>query len=117
MTEKISHNQNLIMQQQPINSERIGYLICCEQTKDCFGNRHFIPMTMGYIEDDKIHSVIDEMFSLLLNSDDETVQREFPPLNHNPIYNQHLVLSASICQSTPPVGMFVSSKKWNSAVV
>lgn len=121
--------------------------MCCQQTRDCYGNRHFIPMTKGYIEEDKVHGVIDEMFYQLLAVNDDmdsagagstgtgigigtntrityrnnstavTVQKDFPPLSSNDMYHQHLILSASICQSNPPVAMFVASKKWISAVV
>ena len=89
----------------------------CQRTKDCYGNRHFIPMTRGYIEEDKVLGVIDEMFAQLLNTDDDIVQRDFPPLLFDDIYHQHLLLSASICENSPPVAMFVASMKWISAVV
>lgn len=72
-------------------------------------------MTKGYIEE--VHGVIDEMFSLLSDGGDDSVQRDFPPLSLHDMYNQHLILSASICQINPPVAMFVASKKWISAVV
>mmetsp|Transcript_2711 Transcript_2711/g.3257 ORF Transcript_2711/g.3257 Transcript_2711/m.3257 type:complete len:426 (+) Transcript_2711:194-1471(+) len=98
-------------------TEQTGYLIYCQQSKDCFGNKHFIPMTGGYIDEDKVHGVIDEMFTLLLNSLDDSVSRDFPPLVDNDMYHQHLILSASMCQSSPPVGMIVATKKWISAVV
>jgi hypothetical protein len=74
-------------------------------------------MTRGYIEEEQVNGVIDEMFSLLLKSGDEKVQRDFPPLEQNDMYHRHLMISASICQSNPPVGMFVATKKWISAVV
>ncbi len=91
--------------------------MCCQQSRDCFGNRHFLPMTKEYIEEDKVHGVIDEMFTELLNNDSDTLQRDFPPLSSDDMYHQHLILSASICESNPPCCMFVASKKWISAVV
>jgi len=96
-------------------TDPVGYLLCCQQSNDCFGNRHFISLTKGYIEEDKVHGVIDEMFSHLLVSGDESIQQDFPPLLLNDIYHRHLSLSATICQSNPPVGLFVACRKWRSA--
>jgi hypothetical protein len=74
-------------------------------------------MTKEYFDDVKVHGVIDEMFSQLLSTGVESIQRDFPPLDHDDIFHQHLILSGSICQTNPPVAMFVASKKWISADV
>ncbi len=74
-------------------------------------------MTKGYIDEDKVNGVVDEMFTQLLTSGDATITKDFPPLTQNDLYHQHLIISASMCEHDPPIGLFVSSKKWISAVV
>lgn len=74
-------------------------------------------MTREYIDEDKVNGVIDDMFSLLLKSANETITKDFAPLSHDDLYHQHLVLSASLYQNDPPTALFVASKKWISAVV
>lgn len=88
---------------------RVGYLVCCSQSEDRFGNRRFQTLTKDFLEDDVMHMIVSDMHSDLISKAaaggdkrDLIVTRSLS--NHT----ERLELSASLLSTSPPTSLFVA---------
>jgi len=101
----------------PAIDQQVAYLICRQQSQDYFGNKNFLSISKIYIIDIEIHGVIADMLSELIESPSAgpadknrsscCLQRVFLPLVKCSDERQ-LVISASLINQNPHVGLFVA---------
>ena len=85
---------------------KVGYLVCCSQSEDRFGNRRFQTMMKEFLEEDEIHMIISDMHSELLslvNKGQTIVQRFLESVD------SQLELSASLMSTSPPMSLFTAN--------
>jgi hypothetical protein len=99
------------------NRDRIGYLVCCQQTMSRFGNRRFQKMSQEYMDDNVLHVIVTEMHIELLvlssgkrgsgfTESDKSLLRTFPHRNSSSM--KKLEISASLLRNHPAISLFVS---------
>jgi hypothetical protein len=92
--------------------EKVGYMVCCQQSMNRFGNRRFQTLAKGFLTDDTLHKVVSDMHSevLVLTSrnksfEDRCLVRTFPN-RKDP--NSTLEISATILRYQPAATLLVS---------
>lgn len=91
--------------------ETVGYLVCDQQTLDRFGNRRFKTKAIGYLDENKLHSVVTGIHTELLalgprsNIQDRSIVRTFP---HKREAGKLLEISAALIRRHPALSLFVS---------
>jgi len=101
--------------------EKVGYMICCQQSMNRFGNRRFQTSARCYLTDDTLHKVVSDMHSELLvltsnhknNFGNRCLVRTFPQLIDDP--SQHLEVAATLLRYQPAATLFVSRIRSNDA--
>lgn len=92
-------------------SERVGYVVCCQQTMNRYGNRRFEIEAADFVDKMDLHSLVSSMHSelLALSStdafDDRSLVRN---LTHPTDPSKRLELSAAILRRQPALSLFVS---------
>merc|ERR1712238_503716 len=94
--------------------EKVGYMVCCQQSMNRFGNRRFQTSARCYLTDDTLHKVVSDMHSELLvltsnhknNFGNRCLVRTFPQLIDDP--SQHLEVAATLLRHQPAATLFVS---------
>jgi hypothetical protein len=91
--------------------EKVGYMICCQQSMNRFGNRRFQNNAKEYLKVDGLHKVVSDMHSelLVLSSrkkfDDRCLVRTF---SHKSDPSLQLEITASLLRHQPAVSLLVS---------
>lgn len=91
--------------------EKVGYMICCQQSMNRFGNRRFQNTAKDYLQVDVLHKVVSDMHSelLVLSSrkkfDDRCLVRTF---KHKSDPSLQLEITASLLRHQPAVSLLVS---------
>jgi len=94
--------------------EKVGYMVCCQQSMNRFGNRRFQSSARCFLTDDTLHKVVSDMHSELLaltstrkNSfGNRCLVRSFPRLAGDS--SQHLEIAATLLRHQPAATLFVS---------
>jgi len=91
--------------------EKVGYMICCQQSMNRFGNRRFQNTAKDYLKAEVLHKVVSDLHAelLVLSSrkkfDDRCLVRSFP---HKTEPSLRLEISASLIRHQPAVSLLVS---------
>lgn len=91
--------------------EKVGYMICCQQSMNRFGNRRFQGSANDYISPDILHKVVGDMHSELLaltsrrRFGDRCLVRGF---SHRSDPSLRLEITASLLRHQPAVSLLVS---------
>lgn len=92
--------------------EKVGYMICCQQSTQRFGNRRFQNSASGFLTDDMLHQVVSDMHSEMLvltirkNAfEDRCLVRTFP---HQTDPLIQLEITATLLRYQPAATLFVS---------
>lgn len=85
---------------------QVGYLVCCQQTMNRYGNRRFQTLTNTFLSESVLHTIVSGMHAELLTivTSDQSIHRSFA----SPNGDTSLELSASILRHHPPVSLFVA---------
>jgi hypothetical protein len=92
-------------------SDRVGYVVCCQQTMNRYGNRRFEIEAADFIDKMELHSLVSSMHGELLalsatdSFDERSIVRN---LTHPTNPSKRLVLSATILRRQPALSLFVS---------
>ena len=83
---------------------KLGYLVCCQQTMNRFGNRRFQTLAEQFMEVNQLHAVVSSMHAELLSPEKKEgpVQRDFAK------DGIALRVSASLLRQQPAISLFVS---------
>lgn len=93
--------------------EKVGYLVCCQQTMNRYGNRRFETEAAGFIDKVELHALVSNMHSELLvlmsstkiSLRDRSLIRVYP---HPTDFSQKLEISATIVRRNPALSLFVT---------
>ena len=91
--------------------EKVGYMVCCQQSMNRFGNRRFQISARGYLKENVLHQVVSDMHSELLvlttrkKFEDRCLVRTF---SHQSDPSLKLEISASLLRYQPAVSLLVS---------
>jgi len=91
---------------------RVGFLVCCQQTMNRYGNLRFQNNAKGFVGKNALHVVVSDMHSELIalsarnTFDDRSLIRTF---SHKDDANKILEISASLLRRQPAMSLFVSS--------
>lgn len=95
-----------------VGREKVGYMLCCQQSMNRFGNRRFQTSARGFLTDDTLHKVVSDMHSELLvlttrkNSfEDRCLVRTFL---HKSDPSRKLEVTATLLRYQPAATLFVS---------
>ena len=95
-------------------SEKVGYMVCCQQSMNRFGNRRFQNNAKEYVKDSVLHKIVSDMHSELLvltsrkTFEDRCLVRSFP---HKTDGYLKLEITASLLRHQPAVSLLVSRIK------
>ena len=105
-------NCSLIKQMIMYNGrEKVGYMVCCQQSMNRFGNRRFQNQAVDYMEEDILQKIVNDMHSELLvltsskNFSGRCLVRTFA---HKTNPSLKLEISASLLRHQPAVSLLVS---------
>jgi hypothetical protein len=102
--------------------EKVGYMVCCQQSLNRFGNRRFQTSSRSFLTDDTLHQVVSDMHSELLalssfrkNSfGNRCLVRTFPQLDG--ASSRHLEIAATLLRQQPAATLFASRIRTSKAV-
>ena len=102
--------------------EKVGYMVCCQQSLNRFGNRRFQTSSRSFLGDDTLHQVVSDMHSELLaltstrkNSfGNRCLVRTFPQIDG--VSSRHLEISATLLRHQPAATLFASRIRTSKAV-
>jgi len=94
-------------------SEKVGYLVYCQQTMNRYGNRRFETEAADYIGKMELHSLVSDMHAELLallrssnaSFNDRSLIRT---VQHPKDESRELEISATILRRSPALSLFVS---------
>jgi hypothetical protein len=94
--------------------EKVGYMVCCQQSLNRFGNRRFQTLSRTFLTDDTLHKVVSDMHTELLaltstrkNSfGNRCLVRTFPQIDG--ASSRHLEIAATILRHQPAATLFAS---------
>jgi len=94
--------------------EKVGYMVCCQQSLNRFGNRRFQTSSRSFLTDDTLHKVVSDMHTELLaltstrkNSfGNRCLVRTFPQIDG--ASSRHLEIAATILRHQPAATLFAS---------
>ena len=98
----------------PVNSsEKVGYLVCCQQTMNRYGNRRFETEAAEFLGKMALHGLVSEIHSELLvllassekSYQDRSLVRMYP---HPSDSSKQLEISATIIRRHPALSLFVT---------
>ena len=101
--------------------EKVGYMVCCQQSMNRFGNRRFQTSARCFLTDDTLHKVVSDMHSELLaltstrknNFGDRCLVRTFPQIDGSS--SRHMEISATLLRHQPAATLFASRIRSNKA--
>jgi len=101
--------------------EKVGYMVCCQQSLNRFGNRRFQTSSRSFLTDDTLHKVVSDMHSELLaltstrkNSfGNRCLVRTFPQIDGES--SRHLEIAATLLRHQPAATLFVSRIRMSKA--
>jgi hypothetical protein len=95
--------------------EKVGYMICCQQSMNRFGNRRFQMSAQDFISNDTLHKVVSDMHSEVLvlithrkNFESRCLVRTFPHPNEP---SRFLEVTATLLRYQPAATLLVSRMK------
>jgi hypothetical protein len=102
--------------------EKVGYMVCCQQSMNRFGNIRFQTSAKCYVSDDTLHKVVSDMHAELLaltstrnNSfGNRCLVRTFPPIEEGDP-SCYLEIAATMIRHQPAATLFVSRIRPNEA--
>jgi Ion transport protein len=101
--------------------EKVGYIICCQQSMNRFGNRRFQMYAQDFISNDTLHKVVSEMHSEVLvlttnrkNLENRCLVRKFPHQNEP---SKILEVTATLLRHQPAATLLVSRIKSNESTI
>lgn len=94
--------------------EKVGYMVCCQQSLNRFGNRRFQTLARSFLTDYTLHQVVSDMHSELLaltstrkNSfGNRCLVRTFPQKDGTT--SRHLEIAATLLRHQPAATLFSS---------
>lgn len=100
--------------------EKVGYMVCCQQSMNRFGNRRFQTSARSFLTDDTLHKVVSDMHSEMLvltsnrkkNFGDRCLIRMFPIVSGGDP-SPHLEIAATLLRHQPAATLFVSRIRSN----
>jgi hypothetical protein len=100
--------------------EKVGYMICCQQSMNRFGNRRFQTLAKGILTDDTLHKVVSDMHSevLVLTSRNKSFEGRclVRTFSHPKDCTRTLEISATILRYQPAATLLVSRIKTSPGV-
>ena len=99
--------------------EKVGYMVCCQQSLNRFGNRRFQTLARNFLTDYTLHQVVSDMHSELLaltstrkNSfGNRCLVRTFPEKDE--LSSRHLEIAATLLRQQPAATLFSSRIRAN----
>lgn len=94
--------------------EKVGYLVCCQQSMNRYGNRRFESEAAGFIGKMALHSLVSEMHGellvLLLSSKESSFgdRSLLRVLSHPTDPSKELEISSTVLRRHPALSLFVS---------
>lgn len=91
--------------------EKVGYMICCQQSMNRYGNRRFQNSAKDYMNPDTLHKVVGDMHSELLvltsrrRFENRCLVRDF---SHRSDPSLRLEITSSLLRHQPAVSLLVS---------
>ena len=91
--------------------EKVGYMICCQQSMNRFGNRRFQTFAKDFLRPEILHKAVSDMHSELLalssrkKFEDRCLVRTFP---HKSDPSLKLEITASLLRHQPALSLLVS---------
>ena len=94
--------------------EKVGYMVCCQQSLNRFGNRRFQALSRPFLTDDTLHQAVSDMHSELLvltstrknKFGNRCLVRTFPEIDG--ASSRHLEISATLLRHQPAATLFAS---------
>ena len=94
--------------------EKVGYMVCCQQSLNRFGNRRFQIISRSFITDDTLHQVVSDMHSELLvltstrknKFGNRCLVRTFSEIDG--ASSRYLEISATLLRHQPAATLFAS---------
>lgn len=99
-------------------SEKVGYMVCCQQSMNRFGNRRFQNNAMDYVKEETLQRVVGDIHSELLvlstssKFNGKALFRRFP---HKSNGSTELEIAASLLRYQPAVTLLVSRIRPNKS--
>lgn len=93
------------------DSEKVGFLVCCQQSMNRYGNPRFEKEAEGFVEKLELHFLVSELHAELLvlstkeSFHDRSLIRTYP---HKTDSSKKLEVSATILRQHPALTLFVS---------
>jgi hypothetical protein len=83
---------------------KLGYLTCCQQTMNRFGNRRFQTLAESFMEVNQLHALVSDVHAelILVSNRDKSIKREVVK------DGKRLSFSASLLRQQPAISLFVS---------
>lgn len=111
----LTNTNNLTILNFSRNREKVGYMVCCQQSLNRFGNRRFQNNSRDYVKDEVLlHKIVSDMHSELLvltsrrTFEDRCLVRRF---THKTDPSLRLEITASLLRHQPAVSLLVSRIK------
>ena len=100
--------------------EKVGYMVCCQQSLNRFGNRRFQTLAHSFLTDDALHQVVSDMHSELLvltstrkNSfGNRCLVRTYPQIDS--ASSRYLEIAATLLRHQPAATLFASRIRTNA---
>ena len=101
--------------------EKVGYMVCCQQSLNRFGNRRFQTSARSFLTDYTLHQVVSDMHSELLALTstrknafgNRCLVRTFPQKDGSP--SRHLEIAATMLRDQPAATLFSSRIRTSKA--
>jgi len=86
--------------------EKVGYMVCCQQSLNRFGNRRFQTLSQNFVNDCTLHQVVSDMHSELLaqKNSERCLVRTFPEQDES----RQLEIAATLIRHQPAATLFSS---------
>lgn len=103
--------------------EKVGYMVCCQQSMNRFGNRRFQTSARSFVTTEMLHKIVSDMHSELLvltstrknNFGDRCLVRTFPQLAGAATgTSRHLEIAATLLRHQPAATLFTSRIRPNT---
>ena len=86
--------------------EKVGYMVCCQQSLNRFGNRRFQTLSQNFVNDCTLHQVVSDMHSELLaqKNSERCLVRTFSEQDES----RQLEIAATLIRHQPAATLFSS---------
>ena len=89
--------------------EKVGYMVCCQQSLNRFGNRRFQTLSRNFVNDCTLHQVVSDMHSELLahKNSERCLVRTFSEQDDE-LSSRQLEIAATLIRHQPAATLFSS---------